>query len=117
VAHQGVHAGLGHKVRVFGGASGFKHVAQWVKHAHGVGAPWAANVCGAGNGLQGQRKARVTHGEVLGAVVKRAKVAEAGGHASTCAPALFKHMHMVASLGQSAGCGDASNAGSDDGDV
>jgi hypothetical protein len=117
VPHQGVHTGLGHKVRVFGGAGSFKHVAQWVEHAHGVGTPWAANFCGAGHGLDGEGEARVAHGEVLGAVVKRAEVGLAGGHASACTSALFKHMHMVASFGQSAGCGDASNAGSDDGDV
>jgi hypothetical protein len=53
----------------------------------------------------------------LGAVVKSAEVAQASGHAATCTSALFKHMHMVAGFGQSAGGGDASDAGSDDGDV
>ena len=92
-------------------------MAQGVEHAHGVGAPRAANFRRACDGLQRQRKTLIAHGEILSAVVEAAMHTLACGHASTSASAFFKHMHAVSCLDQGTCGGDAGHAGSDDGDV
>ena len=81
-------------------------MATGVEHAHGVGAPGAANI-----GLwhlrqgisHGQSKALVAHREVLRAVVKAAKYAAPRGHAATHAPRFFQTgSHCMARLHQGA---------------
>ena len=111
---QAIHAGRGHPVALSARQASLNHAAIGVEHAHGVGAPRFAHAGGGGNG---QLKARVAHGEVLGPVVEAAKRAGAGGHASAQAPAFVEQGDVVAGLAQSAGASDAGHADTDDGDV
>ncbi|OIQ68981.1 hypothetical protein GALL_494200 [mine drainage metagenome] len=101
-------------VRFSVGQSGSGNMAQRVKHLDGVGAPAFAQLRRA---LQCQQKTRVAHGEVLSAMVKRAKSTVTGRHAPAQRRTFFEQGDTVTGLYQGAGASDTGHAGTNDGDV
>ena len=104
---QRIHARRRYPMRLARRQSGGSNPPLRVQHPHGVGAPGLAQ---ARHGGQRLGKARITLGEILGAMVKAAKEAAARGHAATHAPAFFKQLHGVPGLHQRAGAGNAGHA-------
>ena len=101
-------------MRFTGGQTGGGHTPQFVEHAYRVGAPGFAHI---GRGLQGPLKARVAHGEILRAVVKRAKWCTSRGHAPTHCATFFEYGHLVTGLKQGARAGDARHSSADNRDI
>ena len=112
--HQTAHAGFGNPVCVFGQRAGGYHAACGVEHAHGVGAPGAAQV---GHRVQGLGKSGVAHCEVLRSGVKAAVGRFKGAGAASGAVAFFKNGDLVPRLHQGAGACHAGHTGADDGDA
>lgn len=95
VPNQVVHARRAHpSVSVVLGCNA-QFATKGIEHAHRGHAPGAVVIQGARHLPQGEGKALVAHGEVLGTVIKGAKVGVAGGHAAGCARAFLEHTHLV----------------------
>jgi len=90
------------------------HAAVGVEHTHGVRTPGFAHPRA---GADGQLETGIPQGEVLRPMVKTAKRAGTGGHATTQPPAFLEKRDRVSGLTQGAGAGDAGHADTDDGNV
>ena len=113
-SHQRLHAGAGHPVRFARQQALRGNPAGGVQHADVVCAPGLAQPW---YGVDGAGKARVAHGEVLRANVKRAEHCVHGGRAAPWRISLLEHRDAVASLHQGAGARNASHACANDGEV
>lgn len=109
--HQTAHAGFGNPVCVFGQRAGGYHVACGIEHAHGVGAPGAAQ---AGHHVQGLGKSGVAHCGVLRSSIKAAVALQRCWCGLQARSLFFKTVALVPRLHQGAGACHAGHTGADE---